>query len=156
MLVSYVSWKYEIVSRISKHLHADSHVTYDDLGQNMENEELNYLTDVPFSGIKYFAIRTDISRGRVNLKVKQIYSIINQTHIRLLISRKELAQINFKNWTAYSKEFSDKTIFWYGILIHTFCIKPKRNGWEDCSTHPSPSLAWWKSWQSFKMKKKPM
>jgi hypothetical protein len=25
---------------------------------------------------------------------------------------------------------------------------PNRTGWEDCSTHPSPSLAWWNSLQS--------
>lgn len=37
----------------------------------------------------------------------------------------------------------------YGLLS-TFCKIPKNNGWEDCSTHPSPSLAWWNSLQSYR------
>lgn len=35
-------------------------------------------------------------------------------------------------------------------MKHTFCSNPKRKGWEDCSTHPSPSFAWWKSLHSFR------
>ena len=39
------------------------------------------------------------------------------------------------------------------VLYNTFCNIPKSKGWEDCSTHPSPSLAWWKSLHSFNIYK---
>jgi hypothetical protein len=111
------------------------------------NRKLIYLTNIPVSGIIYLAICTNICSGNINLlkiilceKARSYSNILNKMIISIYITYKRIFYCPFP-----------QTKFW--PIAHTFCSNPKRKGCEDCSTHPSPSFAWWKSWQSFKVKR---
>lgn len=58
------------------------------------------------------------------------------------------AQIHhFISWKVV--KFLKRKIEGWNNFVFTFCSMPNRTGWKDCSTHPSPSLAWWNSLQSW-------